>query len=107
MDETTRRRVRQTEYNTVHGVIPQSIKKEIIDVMEGARSDQGSLKTGKYDGDAVAKEVADYLLMPLKQRKAQLRKMERRMRQYAENLEFEAATRLRDKMQSLQDADLR
>ncbi len=38
VDETNRRRAKQLEYNAAHGITPQSIRKAVTDVMEGARS---------------------------------------------------------------------
>ena len=38
LDETNRRRAKQLEYNAAHGITPQSIRKAVTDVMEGARS---------------------------------------------------------------------
>ena len=47
--ETNRRRARQIEYNAAHGITPQSIRKAVTDVMEGARSSGSS---GRDRGDA-------------------------------------------------------
>ena len=43
IDETDRRRARQVEYNTEHGITPQSVQRAVMDVMEGARYEPGEL----------------------------------------------------------------
>ena len=41
MDETERRRARQVEFNTAHGIVPKGIQKAVADIMEGAYSERG------------------------------------------------------------------
>ncbi|MCH2352323.1 MAG: excinuclease ABC subunit UvrB, partial [Pseudomonadales bacterium] len=44
--ETERRREKQLTHNSVHGIVPRTIRKEVSDVMEGARSKASSTKKG-------------------------------------------------------------
>ena len=42
IDETNRRREKQVEFNTAHGITPRGIQKGVTDIMEGARADAGT-----------------------------------------------------------------
>src|SRR5471032_479713 len=90
--ETDRRRAKQIEFNTQHGITPRSIVKAVGDVMEGARSVQ--------DGSS-RDSGADYSRLPPEQAVKRIKKMEAEMMKLARNLEFEQAARLRDEIQKL------
>ena len=95
--ETDRRRAKQIEFNTQHGITPRSIVKAVGDVMEGARS----VQEGASKGSGV-----DYSLLPPEQAVKRIKKLEAEMMKLARNLEFEQAARLRDEIQSLRQAAL-
>jgi excinuclease ABC subunit B len=95
--ETDRRRAKQVEFNTLHGITPRTIVKAVGDVMEGARSVQES--QGRDSN-------ADYALMPPEQALKRIKKLEAEMMKLARNLEFEQAARLRDEIQKLRQAAL-
>lgn len=99
IDETDRRRAKQVEYNTKHGITPAGIQKNIADIMEGARI-PGTKIGGKRK---VAESPADYLSMvdPSKNIWAQITKLEKEMREAAKNLEFEKAAQIRDAVNEL------
>jgi excinuclease ABC subunit B len=100
LEETRRRRVRQLEYNLEHGITPQSIRKAVTDVMEGARGDAPD-RPGRRGAGGTAPEVA---LGP-EQAMKRVRKLEQEMYRHARNLEFEEAARIRDEIERLrQDA---
>jgi excinuclease ABC subunit B len=95
--ETDRRRSKQIEFNTEHGITPRTIVKAVGDVMEGARSVQES--HSKDSG-------VDYSLLPPEQAVKRIKKLEAEMMKLARNLEFEQAARLRDEIQKLRQAAL-
>ncbi len=88
--ETDRRRNKQIQFNTEHGITPRSIVKAVTDVMEGARDVQ--------DGRGAGAEVA--MLAP-EQAVKRIKKLEADMTRLARNLEFEQAARVRDEIQKL------
>jgi excinuclease ABC subunit B len=95
--ETDRRRAKQVEFNTAHGITPRSIVKAVADVMEGARAVQDNERfdsTGDFD--SLAPEQA------LKR----IKKLEAEMTKLARNLEFEQAARVRDQIQKLRNSAL-
>ncbi|WP_226580530.1 excinuclease ABC subunit UvrB [Halobacillus litoralis] len=87
IDETYRRREKQIAYNEEHGITPQTIKKEVRDVIKAT---------------SVAEEEADYDLgkkpseMTKKERQELIDNMETEMKQAARDLDFERAAELRD-----------
>ena len=89
--ETDRRRNKQIEFNTEHGITPRTIVKAVGDVMEGARA---------VPGDLVRESDADYAMAP-EQAVKRIKKLEAEMMKLARNLEFEQAARLRDEIQRL------
>ena len=111
IDETSRRREKQVEYNLEHGITPISVAKPIVDILEGARSDaaneggQGG-KGGRGKGRRVAEEAPDYASFNPAQIAARLKQLEQQMYQHARDLEFEDAARLRDEIHKLKDASL-
>jgi excinuclease ABC subunit B len=95
--ETDRRRTKQVEFNTAHGITPRTIVKAVADVMEGARAVQDNERfdsTGDFD--SLAPEQA------LKR----IKKLEAEMTKLARNLEFEQAARVRDQIQKLRNSAL-
>jgi excinuclease ABC subunit B len=93
--ETDRRRNKQIEFNTQHGITPRTIVKAVGDVMEGARSVHESEKQG-----------AGFRSLPPEQAVKRIKKLEAEMMKLARNLEFEQAARLRDEIQKLRQAAL-
>jgi excinuclease ABC subunit B len=102
LDETDRRRRKQVEYNTEHGIVPQGIVKAVTDVMEGAReaaNDDGKPSRGK--SRKVAEPRIDYRSMGPEQLAAKLKKLEQQMFKHAQDLEFEDAGRVRDEIKRI------
>ncbi len=96
--ETERRRERQMAYNVEHGITPQTVKKNVDDILAGLYSgdtDQSRVTATidkKSAGGANLQAVLDGLRAD--------------MRKAAENLEFEEAARLRDEVKRLEAVDL-
>ena len=109
MDETARRREKQVEYNTLHGITPTTVVRRIADIMEGARADVGSRGKGRKGKEAkkAQEEQADYGSLTPEQVGSTIKKLETRMYKHAQNLEFEEAGKLRDEIHRLRDRALR
>ncbi|MEC9346592.1 MAG: excinuclease ABC subunit UvrB [Pseudomonadota bacterium] len=95
--ETERRREKQTAYNALHGITPQSIRKSISDVMQSV-----------YARDSYTVDVGEDAPVVLtgKDLKAHIAGLEQRMKEAAADLEFEEAARLRDEIKRLENAEL-
>lgn len=93
IDETDRRREIQAAYNVEHNITPESIRKSIGSPLVEVYESDHSTAPGLLGGDA-----SDDAAMPL----AELRSA---MRDAAENLDFERAAELRDRMKSLESGD--
>ncbi|TXH77677.1 MAG: excinuclease ABC subunit B, partial [Lysobacteraceae bacterium] len=106
LDETGRRREKQIEFNVRHGIVPTSIRREIMDVMEGARAEPAAEKKARGKGARVAEQAEDYAALPPTQLAARLHALEQKMYQHARDLEFEEAARVRDEIRKLKAASL-
>ncbi|MCK5644264.1 MAG: UvrB/UvrC motif-containing protein, partial [Gammaproteobacteria bacterium] len=100
IDETERRREKQTEFNKKHGITPTTIQKKVADIMEGAYG-KSSQRYAK-----VAEEEAEYGALTAKQLNKKVEQMEQQMYKHAQNLEFEEAANMRDKIKKLEEAQL-
>lgn len=95
MDETARRREKQTAYNVAHNITPKSVKKEIRDIIDGVyKSDSLENEFGLVDG-------RDYEKMGPKELVREIKRLENEMFEHAKNLEFEKASEVRDKLASI------
>src|SRR4029079_12841880 len=101
------RRERQLAYNQEHGVTPRTIRKNVMDVMEGARADTTDFgfKMGKKKRGA--EEAAPNLrMLSPEQIVREIKRLEAQMYKHARNLEFEEAARLRDAIEKLKQREL-
>ncbi len=89
IDETDRRREVQIAYNTEHGITPETIRKEI----RTSLADQ--LRARKVAREAIHVSESEFDVLEL------ISKLEEEMYKAAEELEFEKAARLRDRIQTL------
>jgi excinuclease ABC subunit B len=97
--ETERRRARQTEFNALHGITPQTIHKAIADILEGATP--GGPRTAR-EYAKVAEETAEYANLTPAQMARKIKALEKEMYGYAKDLEFEKAAAVRDRLKELQ-----
>ncbi|MEW8043177.1 MAG: excinuclease ABC subunit UvrB [gamma proteobacterium symbiont of Phacoides pectinatus] len=100
IDETERRRARQIAHNEARGITPRTIRKAIADIMEGAHAG-APMPAERYA--RVAETEAEYAAMSPKQMARRIQELERQMYQYARDLEFEEAARVRDRIRALRE----
>jgi excinuclease ABC subunit B len=98
IDETARRRNKQADHNQAHGIVPESIVKEVYDLTDRVRvvaEEKGEYQVGK----ALPKDELTRLI----------KELEKQMKQAAQALEFEKAAMLRDQIfelrQTLSDSE--
>jgi excinuclease ABC subunit B len=97
LDEMTRRRERQQQYNREHGITPRSIIKSMEEVRLSTHV--ADARTERPEPKPAVQEQVD-LRDPAK-RAAMIQALERQMREAAANLEFELAAMLRDQLTEL------
>ncbi|HPZ90439.1 MAG TPA: excinuclease ABC subunit UvrB [Bacillota bacterium] len=85
VEETMRRRQLQMEYNKVHGIVPQTVRKNIRAVIEATKVAEESAKYSFERKDMSREEKARLI-----------KRLEKEMHQAAKALEFEQAAYLRD-----------
>jgi excinuclease ABC subunit B len=97
LNETNRRRQKQEEYNAAHGITPQTIKRNISDIIAHVSNrDSVLIDTGDEDTPhLVGHNLRGYI-----------EDLESRMRKAAADLEFETAARLRDEIRKLENDEL-
>ncbi len=95
IDETARRREIQMAYNEEHGIIPQTIKKDIRDLISISKAAESD----------VAESAVDYETMSRSERKEAIKTLQKQMQEAAELLDFELAAQIRDMILELKLMD--
>ena len=96
MEETERRRQKQTAYNEANGITPSSIRRGIQDILGSVyEADHVTVDIGLADAPAIGHNL-----------QATIAELEKRMKEAAGNLEFEEAARMRDEIKRLQSVAL-
>jgi excinuclease ABC subunit B len=95
LDETDRRREKQTAFNRLHNITPIGISKSVADIMEGAYI---GTRKGK-----VAEKKAPYPLLRPEELVKRIHALEKQMHTHAKNMEFEQAAVVRDEVLLLKE----
>jgi len=103
IDETDRRRAKQLAYNEAHGIRPETIRKAVADVMEGART---QLVGKKGKGRRVAEPRPAYETLSPEECLKKIARLEQDMFRHARELEFEEAARIRDQIAEIRRVGL-
>lgn len=102
MDETARRRAKQTAYNEEHCITPRSTTKSLESPLDTLYVDNDAAKgRGRGRGKDKTKAAADAAPLTAEDTAALVLKLEKEMRQAARDLEFEQAAELRDRIRAL------
>ncbi len=86
IDETERRRAKQSAYNKEHGIVPKTIVKSVRELIEISSESEKTLRR------------ADGVKLTGSERKELIEKLEKEMKAAAKMLEFELAAQLRDEI---------
>jgi excinuclease ABC subunit B len=119
IDETNRRRQLQKRYNEAHGITPESIKKEISDILGSVyEADYVTIPTvSEPEEEYISLDRLPKVLKALKKdmftaakrldfEEAALKALKKDMFTAAKGLDFEEAARLRDRISNLEKREL-
>jgi excinuclease ABC subunit B len=98
LEETARRRAKQQAWNEAHGITPQTIRRDISEVLQSIY-EQDYVTVEAVEGDDTAQFVGKDLATAISE-------LEKKMRAAAADLEFEEAARLRDEIKRLEALEL-
>ena len=90
--ETERRRAKQQAYNEANGIVPKSVKKEVRDIIDGVY---------RPDAHAMLDKAESVGAMDEKHLAQEIKRLEKQMYEFAKNLDFEKAAKVRDRLAEL------
>jgi len=99
--ETNRRRTKQKQYNLENNITPQTIKKNIDDIMISTSVADGYKKSGEKDKKTDRDKFKEYLELDSIESVVEL--LEKEMKEASDNLNFERAAELRDRIFELKE----
>ncbi|MDR5905910.1 excinuclease ABC subunit UvrB [Franzmannia qiaohouensis] len=103
MDETERRRDKQIAHNLEHGITPTTVTRSVADILEAAAAPGSRKSKGRKAERKVAEGQGDYAAsldsLDAAGLTREISRLEDAMFEAAQNLEFEEAARLRDRLQ--------
>ena len=101
IEETNRRRLKQDDYNKAHNITPRSIQKAVKNILQ--RPEPEDQSHYKFDKNLNIKELKDLdpAHLTSDQAKKQIKNLSKKMRQYAKDLDFEAAIACRDALSEI------
>ncbi|OLQ75227.1 excinuclease ABC subunit B [Photobacterium proteolyticum] len=103
MNETNRRREKQQAYNEERGIVPKALNKAVSDIMELGQPGKRSRPNKAAQLHQVAEQKGTYTTMSPQQLEIEIQQLESEMYDLAQNLEFEKAAELRDKIHSMRE----
>ena len=98
IEETRRRREIQLEYNRKHGITPETVRKQIRDIVQDAREEEARQEAEKAERIRRRAQA-----MRPEELARQIQELEEQMYEAAKKLEFERAAELRDEIKELRD----
>jgi excinuclease ABC subunit B len=98
IDETDRRRTKQVEFNTEHGIVPRGVIKQVRELIDGVYDPSQEKKELK-----AAEDRAQYESLGEKGAAKEIKRLEKLMLDHARNLEFEKAAQVRDQLTLLKE----
>jgi excinuclease ABC subunit B len=110
MDETERRREKQSNFNAEHGITPVTIRKDVdtpFDSLFAPEAPSTRKKGRKAGQESVRRAVPEAVPQTAEEIGVRIQKLEREMRDAARDLEFERAAMLRDTIRDLRESLIR
>ena len=102
--ETERRREKQEAHNLKNGIVPQALNKKIADILElGQGLAKNKAKPRSMKGRSIVEEDDNYVDLSPQSLQKRIHELETLMQKHAQNLEFEEAAEVRDKLHQVRE----